>query len=122
MWEGFTNGLSNLGSNIGNMFSNTKVPNTAFANLPSMENLGVNTVGLGTTPVEAPNMFAGMGKYLTSKSGQGLLKTGMEGFNSLNQYKLGKNQMNIANRQMGMSEDAYARDKKSAEARQNLRF
>ncbi len=119
MWEGFTNGLSNLGSNIGNMFSNSQVPNSAIANLP---NIGIDTSMLGTTPVEAPSIFGGMGNALMSKGGQGLLKTGFEGFNALNNYKMGKNQIKLANQQMGMQQDAYNTDKLNAENRQNLRF
>lgn len=119
MWEGFTTGLSNLGSSIGNMFSGPQAVNPAVANLP---NIGIDTSMLGTTPVETPNMFGGMGNALMSKGGQGALKTGFEGFNTYNNYKMGKDQMKIANKQMGMQQDAYSTDKLNAENRQNLRF
>ena len=119
LWGGFTTGLSNLGSSIGNMFSGGQTINPSIAQLPT---IGIDTAGLGTTPLEAPNIFGGMGSSLMSKGGQGLLKTGFEGFNAFNNYKMGKNQTRLANQQMGMQQDAYNTDKLNAENRQNLRF
>jgi hypothetical protein len=118
LWSGFTSGLANLGSNIGNMFSGTPAINPSFAQLPS---IGIDTSSLGTTPVDS-NMFGGMGNFLTSKGGQGLMKTGFEGFNALNNYKMGNKQMDLANKQFGMQQDAYNTDKLNAENRENLRF
>ena len=125
MWEGFTTGLSNLGSSIsnglGSLFGSSGAINPAMTNLPDMGTMGVNTVGLGTTQVD-PNLFGGLMDFATSKQGQGLINTGISGFNALNSYNTGNKSMDLAKRQMGMQQDAYNTDKLNAEARKNLRF
>ena len=124
MWEGFTSGLSNLGSSIGNLFSSggLGMSQSAMSKLPSLSNMGVDVSGLTTSQATNPSLFGGMMDFVTSKQGQGLMNTGIGGFNALNSYNTGKHSMNLANKQMGMQQDAYNTDKLNAEARKNLRF
>ena len=124
MWEGFTSGLSNLGSSIGNLFSSggLGMSQSAMSQLPSLSNMGVDVSGLTTSQATNPSLFGGMMDFVTSKQGQGLMNTGIGGFNALNSYNTGKHSMNLANKQMDMQQDAYNTDKLNAEARKNLRF
>ena len=124
MWEGFTSGLSSLGSSIGNLFSSggQGMSQSAMSQLPSLSNMGVDVSGLTTSQATNPSLFGGMMDFVTSKQGQGLMNTGIGGFNALNSYNTGKHSMNLANKQMGMQQDAYDTDKLNAEARKNLRF
>ena len=76
----------------------------------------------GTLGAGASDLFGGLGKFLTSKEGQGLLKTGFEGFGALQNYNLGNTQMDIAKQQAGQQNQAFQQDTANAEARRNLRF
>lgn len=63
-----------------------------------------------------------LGGTLFSNTGMNAMKLGGGLFSLINQNKMMKHNMNMQNRQMNMTEDAYKRDVEASEKRRKLDF
>lgn len=117
--EGLSNlwsGLSNLGSSI----------STGAGNLwDSITNIGTTSVPATTTADVAsiatkasPSLWSALG----SDAFKNISGLGVQGFGALQTADALKQAKKIQNAQLGMAQDAYARNKLADEARQKLTF
>jgi hypothetical protein len=112
MWNYLTTGLSTLGSGIANVgggmwdYMTGAMPNQANA----------------TNPMWGNSLMGDLSGLFTSEQGTNMLGTGIAGLNAYNQYQFNKEAADALDRQLGMQEEAFGRDKESYEQRQNLQF
>jgi hypothetical protein len=112
MWNYLTSGLTSLGSGIA----------SAGGGMWDYMTGGIPGKANASNPMWGSSLMGDITGLLTSEQGTNMLGTGVAGLNAYNQYQFNKEAADALDRQLGMQEEAFSRDKAAYEQRQDLQF